>query len=93
MSEKRNPLLSDATIADHFMYGPLLQDAEQAFVSGARHARQFYEDLITTGRLRVVEKVEWDRKKPGCAKCGHPWSMLLTTSVCCPGCGNKIKRP
>ena len=42
--------------------------------------------------LRVVEEVEWDRKKPGCAKCGHAWSVLLTISAYCPGCGNKIKR-
>lgn len=64
--------------------------------NGGKHAahaiRDYYESLITSGKLRVVEEVEWDRKKPGCAKCGHPWSMLLTISACCPGCGNPIKR-
>ena len=84
MSNERKPLCSDEIITMH------LQRAEDDF-NLCDSIRNEYEDLITHGYLRVVEEVEWDRKKPGCAKCGHPWSVLLTISVYCPGCGNKVK--
>lgn len=82
---QRPPLVSDEIIIMHMHRANGDMDL-------CDRIRQEYEDLITSGKLRVVEEVEWDRKKPGCAKCGHAWSVLLTISVYCPGCGNPIKR-
>ena len=58
--------------------------------------RDFYEHLITSGKLRVVEEAEYDNK-PGlrrnCSKCDH---LSLSSDAkyynFCPGCGNPIKR-
>ena len=64
-----------------------------AYASGdAWGVARWYEDLIDDGKLMVVEEVEWSSKKPGCERCGHPWSLLLRQSIFCPGCGGKIKR-
>jgi len=57
--------------------------------------RDFYENLIHEGRLRVVVEVDVDNVStyPGdfrCSACdGWTRSVLLNY---CPGCGNKIKR-
>ena len=85
MNAERKPLVSDEILAMHIQRAETDTDL-------CERIRDEYESLITSGKLRVVEEVEWDRKKPGCAKCGHPWSVLLTISAYCPGCGNKIKR-
>ena len=44
MSNKREPLLSDQSIRETFMYGSLILDAEHGFMSGANYARHEYED-------------------------------------------------
>lgn len=99
MSNEREPLLNDEFASERGRQYDDFTDALPAmtkeihFLGGLLQGREFYENLITSGKLRVVEEVEWDRKKPGCAKCGHPWSVLLTISTYCPGCGNPIKRP
>ena len=58
----------------------------------AMDVSDWYESRITSGELRVVEEVEYDRG--GCLKCGNVddhgaqwqgWNF-------CPDCGNKIKR-
>ncbi len=41
---KREPLLSDQSIRETFMYGSLILDAEHGFMSGANYARHEYED-------------------------------------------------
>lgn len=99
MSNEREPLLNDEFASERGRQYDDFTDALPAmtkeihFLGGLLQGREFYENLITSGKLRVVEEVEWDRKKPGCAKCGHPWSVLLTISTYCPGCGNPIKHP
>jgi hypothetical protein len=40
---KREPLLSDQSIRETFMYGSLILDAEHGFMSGANYARHEYE--------------------------------------------------
>ncbi len=58
--------------------------------------RDYYEDLITTGKLRVVEEVEY-LSDGGCSNCGN--TIYSDAGIerpnagwFCPGCGNKIKR-
>jgi hypothetical protein len=48
--------------------------------------------LITTGKLRVLEDVGYDRG--GCLKCGEAddHGTQWRGWTYCPGCGNKIKR-
>ena len=57
---------------------------------------EIYEDLITDGKLRVVEEVELD-ESGHCLRCGYdvtdrsePRSPEVPPY--CHGCGNKIKR-
>ena len=40
---KLEPLLSDQSIRETFMYGSLILDAEHGFMSGANYARHEYE--------------------------------------------------
>ena len=93
------PMMSDENIASYVqpVSGARLPIIGQAsiFVEGACAARRFYENLITTGKLRVVVEVDVDNVStyPGdfrCSACdGWTRSVLLNY---CPGCGNKIKR-
>jgi hypothetical protein len=43
-NKKQEPLLSDQSIRETFMYGSLILDAEHGFMSGANYARHEYED-------------------------------------------------
>ena len=78
---------------------PLLSDADLGYVKDTHtpeQVRDFYENLITTGKLRVVEEVEYGNK-PGlrriCLKCkALSEEISVKHYVYCPGCGNKIKR-
>jgi hypothetical protein len=76
MNNERKPLLS----AGDAMHG-LMQ---------ALDVRDFYEDLITEGKLRVVEHASPVHKLSGllCSICGISWQ----DDQYCRGCGNKIKR-
>jgi len=52
--------------------------------------RDFYEDLITEGKLRVVEHASPVHKLSGllCSICSISWQ----DDQYCRGCGNKVKR-
>lgn len=95
MSMKREPLLSERAIYEL----PECTDPADTFLSGGMAVREFYEDLITTGKLRLVEEVramphtasgyEAHEASPSCSGCSR---MLNWDHLYCPGCGNKIKR-
>ena len=94
MSEKkREPLLSDAELGELVDVRVPGRGVKRYYAEcAAEEVRYRYERLIDEGKLIVVEEVEWSSKKPGCERCGHPWSLLLRQSIFCPGCGGKIKR-
>lgn len=68
---------------------------------GIDAACQFYENLITTGKLRVVEEAEWDMsipRDPCCPFCNYGWEGLGDVHFdrdfkFYPCCGNKIIKP
>jgi hypothetical protein len=79
MSNERKPLLSDDVMAE---IGLNVRDDDGASVTG-NAVRDFYEQLITDGKLRVVEDAgdgkyckvcddKMDRSKPFCSGCGNP---------------------
>lgn len=85
-TKKREPMLSDRAVRD-------LASSDR----GIRLARDFYEDLITKGKLRVVEEVEIIRADNGwdaCSKCGEQPNAHspVASWTFCPGCGQPIKR-
>ena len=104
MSKERKPLYGDdliVTNSNNYNGWELdgLDHYEQGYRSGAYTLRDFYENLITTGKLRVVEEVELDIYFH-CKKCGSANSYEDTMSGTmeddenpfCKGCGNPIKR-
>lgn len=91
--KEREPMLSDGDISalrDGYM-DHIERDAWVEFRKAARLVRAFYEHLITTGKLRVVEEVD-SCDDTGCSKCGHYTEDQYGQYSFCPGCGNKIKR-
>lgn len=99
MSNERKPLLSDEEIIDEqeAWNGPIDGGivAKMSETYTARWVRDFYERLITEGKLRVVQEVELNYAD-GCSTClcNCGWIQLMEDEFnCCPGCGNKIKRP
>lgn len=98
-TKKREPLLSDGDVE-------LFRDE---WANGGKNAcyaiRDFYEDMITTGKLRVVEEVSNTNSGPryfSCSGCGASmaspyYSWPPYHSECggiikhCPGCGQPIK--
>lgn len=103
MSNERKPLLrdksiesmarnsSDAIVSATIMDSDFDDRASEAFRTGeevGRNVRRLYEDLITDGKLRVVEEVEWSKY---CSVCD--WKLEMDSAYTyCPGCGNPIKR-
>ena len=105
MSKKRNPLLSDEAMSGvvTFPGGGKRYEHEMA----GDEVRDYYEHLITEGKLRAVEDVEF-------VKWRHASSDLMLDTECggcgfesiadergnvpsdrwkfCPNCGNKINR-
>ena len=84
MSNERKPLVSDSQC--EFVGFDSLGPAD-----AAETIRDHYERLITEGKLRVVEEVNYDDDK--CSKCRTPIQIM---SDCyfpdfCPGCGNPTK--
>lgn len=91
MSEEKKPILSDDVVR---------------FKNSPFHVRDFYEDLITSGKLRVVDDVMNCNSAVHyftCSGCGStirdPYysypphhSEHGGLIAYCPGCGNKIKR-
>lgn len=91
MSNERKPMLSDDRICDMtWEYEQKDSDDPAAlYERGLNDARRHYENLITTGKLRVVEEVEQVPPIWGCSACG--WDGAQPGPYC-PGCGNKIKQ-
>ena len=99
--KEREPMLSNVYQLEH--HG---NAGDPSWRDGARSAMIFYEDLITTGKLRVVDEVEcreldlveeWYSRPTKCLSCGVEFIMALPSGNYappnyCPGCGNKIKR-
>lgn len=96
---KREPMLSDevcrwmmkedyALMADHPM------EPKEAWFHGLLKATNYYENLITTGKLRVVDEVKLTAGNQlhtyQCSHCG--WMNPPRYYRHCPGCGNKIKQ-
>jgi len=88
------PMLSnDECFAMAFLYPP---DAREEFI--AMEVRDFYENLIHEGRLKVVEECrvkidtspgEWN----GMHLLGCNGRGPVTDEVFCPYCGNRIIKP
>ena len=95
---KREPMLSDERIVDMtWEYDQKDGDDPAAlYERGLNDARRHYENLITTGKLRVVEEVDAMCGDHGgiegcsCSKCSAP--VAPEYWMYCPGCGNKVKR-
>lgn len=102
---KREPLLSDEYL------GTLAPDPEWPdgpdWYPSSKQVRDYYESLIDSGKLRVVEEVELVRVEPGRQFYHPPWycgacdyrityydedGQEAPRPAFCPGCGNKIKR-
>lgn len=100
--EKREPLLSDellGTICDAIPWPEASWDDYEA---GAKKVRDFYENLISKGEVRVVKKV-------GVELVPNNYDCLLTCTGCrdgapyylleefddmnfCPNCGGEIQK-
>ena len=95
MSNERKPLLSDEAMDRLYpqaaRVGP---DRVEPFDELAEAIRDWYEQLITDGKLRAVEDVdvEWDDGGIGKCACGQLFLIEYDLDCkYCPGCGNKIK--
>lgn len=96
MSNERKPLLSDEDVTI------LVANEEHRAIAqcGIDLARDWYENLIATGKLRVVKEVELKGNDYDCLlQCtGCNWGIgwhieeELEPMKFCPGCGNPIKR-
>ncbi len=88
MNNERKPLLSDEAMSGvvTFPGGAKRYEHEMA----GDEVRDYYERLITEGKLRVVEHASPVHKLSGllCSICGISWQ----DDQYCRGCGNKIKR-
>jgi hypothetical protein len=107
MNNERKPLLSVEKLVDEFCEVHPYH-AQIYAKQTACWVRDFYERLITEGKLRVVEEVEWTTDQYGrqvCKRCYEhnktckkkdviPSGIILKTHGAnhCPGCGNKIER-
>jgi len=94
--EKREPLLSDE--AQYDLCGEAGEPVDQPEYCGgpglysARRVRDFYENLIDKGELRVVKKVtdvgdHWS--DPTCSDCG---TKTVVWAKFCPVCGGEIQK-
>ena len=100
---KREPLLSDGRL-DGLCHEAGEPNDQPDYCGGpglysATLVRAFYEDLIDSGKLRVVVEVEFVDNdydaNVDCNRCG--WSICYihiedNPMTFCPGCGNPIKR-
>ncbi len=102
MSDERKPLLSDVDLAYIAYDGKPEAGSVMPVEKAVTIVRDYYESLISEGKLRVVEEVElvWrvNERNIGCHYCSfcdrpHPMTIGLKEGNYCPGCGNKIKQP
>lgn len=88
---KREPLLSDDALYDAEDFGA----GEKEYRLSRLDIRNYYEDLIDSGKLRVVEEVREDGMGL-CAGCGTDIYIVEELAgyqpEFCPGCGAKIIR-
>jgi hypothetical protein len=86
---------SDAIVSATIMDSDFDDRVSEAFRTGeevGRNVRRLYEDLITDGKLRVVEEVELDESSY-CLRCGYDVTdRSEEVPPYCHGCGNPIKR-
>jgi hypothetical protein len=89
MNNERKPLLSVEKLVDEFCEVHPYH-AQIYAKQTACWVRDFYERLITEGKLRVVEHASPVHKLSGllCSICSISWQ----DDQYCRGCGNKIKR-
>ncbi len=100
MSDERTPLLSDEQVFALNMRSSIEGGVNLGEDAPAYKVRDFYENLITTGKLRVVD-CTYAEKTYGpvtysiwnCSKHGelHRCKGEADSAVCL-GCGNPIKR-
>lgn len=91
MSNNRKPLLSEEELRAYRVQYDLWKDLNCCMPSDWR-VRYFYEQLITEGKLRVVEEVEDKGGRYDGYVCSGCSSKSVEWFKYCPGCGNKIKR-
>jgi hypothetical protein len=95
MKDERKPLLSDEHRDSQTPYKRNIACGD-AWKWGFDHCRREYEDLITNGKLRVVEDVapSFIHGEIKCSKCegrlGNTYADALPNY--CHRCGNKINR-
>lgn len=99
MSNERKPMLSDEEIIDETWVPDMSSWAPAgAYEAGMHWTRRYYEDLITTGKLRVVEETEYVPPDTWCSVC----ICVACGEACgetgekepypyCPYCRRKIK--
>ncbi len=102
MSNEREPLLPDSRMylsipTDQVQFdGSIAPGVTKYPLMSAGLVRDYYENLITSGKLRAVEEVESISTIQGvtmsakCSGCGL--KPLMFNFAYCPGCGNPIKR-
>lgn len=87
MSNERKPLV---TMADVRLHCGELNEREAV---ACRWIIERYERLITEGKLREVEDVEFDGRTDRCSGCGYSdYECHGVDFDYCPGCGSRIKR-
>jgi hypothetical protein len=102
MSTERKPIIDDMNDfldKEHFSTMGFYHSFSDGELRAAGVVRSFYEDLITTGKLRVVEEVTLNHYHE-CSGCGYnngfndEFSGMMEDNLntCCAGCGNPIKR-
>ena len=101
MSKDREPVLSDMELRGFVVNGLPTEFPGTSEFLGRKspHAmspeavRDFYENLITEGKLRVVEEcvVREDPEWPGMKHCGCNGRGPITDEIWCPYCGGKLK--
>ncbi len=90
--EKREPLLSDEEL-DKWQDNRKGGKGGIGFKWTAPKVRDFYENLIDKGELRVVKKITGDPVEHIYECAGvHIMGTALSRLNCCPGCGGEIQK-
>jgi len=103
MVEERKPLLSIEPDIDELIKDLSWQESRAELAANA--VNDWYQTMISEGKLRVVEAVElrpnnYDANLD-CSSCGWSVCYIHIEAItnedeapfnCCPGCGNPIKK-